>query len=81
MGSFRSCGSKVEWSLDDSTEALSDRLIWSLAVRSQMDSELDDFLLILKKHGTCKVMIQDSSGQEFKFSFQLPIGEFAQTAI
>ncbi len=81
MKNFRSGGAKVEWSLDNSTKALSNRLIWIFAVRGRKDSELDDFLLNLKKHGTCKVMIQDSSGQEFEFSFQLPIGKFAQTAI
>lgn len=81
MKDFRDCETKLEWTLDDSTEALSDRLIWCLAVRGQMDSELDEFLALLKEHGSCKVAIQDSIGQEFEFSFQLPVPELAEAAI
>jgi len=75
------CETKVKWILDDSAEALSDRLIWCLAVRGQMDSKLDEFLALLKEHGSCKVMIQDSFGQDFEFSFQLPVQELAEAAI
>jgi hypothetical protein len=51
---------QIQWNLNEITSGYTKDFIWSLAVRTRGDHELDRFLYFIKETGSCMVVIRDS---------------------
>ncbi len=51
---------QIQWNIDEITSGYSKDFIWSLAVRSRRDHELNRLLHFIKETGSCMVVIRDA---------------------
>ena len=51
---------QIQWNVDEITSGYSKDHIWSLAVRTRRDHELNRLLHFIKETGSCMVVIRDA---------------------
>ncbi len=51
---------QIQWNIDDITSGYSKDFIWSIAVRSRRDHELNRLLYFIKEAGSCMVVVRDA---------------------
>ncbi len=51
---------QIQWNIGEITSGYSKNFIWSIAVRSRRDHELNRLLYFIKETGSCMVVVRDA---------------------